>query len=136
MLKKYAPYLLLLFALLLLFFILRNQRGSTEKEHIQITTHAAVDEGFTRHPQHIIFTQHARCRMQCRHINEQEVKEILQSGKVILNKIEEDERGKTFPLEGKTASDKFVRIVVAPRKNDVVIVTVIDLDSDWQCDCS
>lgn len=137
MLKKYAPYILLMLGALLLFYVLSNQRGTSKTEHIAVTTDAVNgNEGFNRNPEKITYTKHARCRMECRHIDETEVKEILQTGKVNVNKIEEDNRGKTYPLEGKTSKDKYVRIVVAPRKNETVIVTVIDLDAEWQCDCS
>lgn len=74
--------------------------------------------------------------MECRHITEEEVKEILQTGEVVANKVEEDSRGKTYPIDGRTKEDKMVRIVVAPKRNNLVIVTVIDLDNDWPCgDC-
>jgi len=137
MLKKYAPYILLLFAALLLYYVLTNQRRHNKKESIEITTNGVPGgEGFQRNPEKITYTKHARCRMDCRHINEAEVKEILQNGKVNVNKIEEDNRGRTYPLEGKTTGDKYLRIVVAPKKNETVIVTVIDLDADLPCDCS
>lgn len=121
----------------MLFFIFRNQRGTTST-HTEIRTNAVTtDEGFNRFPDSIIYTKHARCRMQCRHITESEVKEILENGKVNKNKIQEDGKGKTYPLEGKTkADDRMLRVVVAPKKNNTVIVTVIDLDNFWPCgDC-
>jgi len=126
-----------MFAALLLYYVKTNQRGGNNKDHISVTAgDGNGSEGFSRNPGKITYTKHARCRMECRHIDETEVNEILQHGKVNVNKIEEDNRGKTYPLEGKTSKDKFVRIVVAPKKNETVIVTVIDLDSDWPCDCS
>lgn len=141
--KKYLPYIILVFAGLLLFYVKSHQRGGNTRERIEVktdavtTTDAVVEsnEGFSRHPQTIIYTKHAKCRMECRHISEAEIKEILETGKVNARKIEEDDRGKTYPLEGKTSTDKLLRIVVAPKKTDLVIVTVIDLDKDWPCDC-
>jgi len=135
--KKYAPFIILALAAVLLFFVKRNQRGSNTTQHIETTTDAVItDEGFNRNADNIIYTKHARCRMECRRITEGEVKEILQTGKVVANKIEETARGKTYPLDGRTKEDKMVRIVVAPKKSDLVIVTVIDLDTDWPCgDC-
>ena len=73
--------------------------------------------------------------MECRHIDESEVMEILKSGKLNEAKIEEDSRGKTYPLEGKTHDNQNVRIVFAPKQEEVVVVTVIDLDKEWSCDC-
>lgn len=137
MLKKYAPYIVLLVAALVFFFLKRHQRGPDNRQHTAITTDAVrTDEGFNRFPDSIIYTKHARCRMDCRHITEAEIKQILETGKLKSEKIQEDERGKTYPLEGKTTADKMVRIVVAPKKNNIVVVTVIDLDTDWPCgDC-
>ncbi len=135
--KKYAPFIVLALAALLLFFIKHNQRGSNADQHIEKTANAVnSNEGFSRAPDSIIYTKHSRCRMECRHITEEEVKEILQTGEVVANKVEEDSRGKTYPIDGRTKEDKMVRIVVAPKRNNLVIVTVIDLDNDWPCgDC-
>jgi len=73
--------------------------------------------------------------MDCRHITEAEVKEILEDGKVNERKIEEDDRGTTYPLEGE-AEGHHLRIVFAPKGTDAVeVVTCIDLDTDWPCDC-
>ena len=73
--------------------------------------------------------------MDCRHIDETEVMEILQNGKLNYEKIEEDKPGKTYPLEGITHDKQHVRIVFAPKEEEVVVVTVIDLEKDWECDC-
>lgn len=137
MLKRYAPYIVLLAAGLLCYFVFKNQRGSTTKAETEIYTDAVrANEGFTRTPDSIIYTKHARCRMACRYITEPEVKEILETGKVNERKIEEDDRGKTYPLEGRTKDDKMLRVVVAPKRNNIVVVTVIDLDKNWPCgDC-
>jgi Domain of unknown function (DUF4258) len=60
----------------------------------------------------------------------------LETGKVNERKVEEDDRGKTYPLEGKTKEDKMLRVVIAPKRNNIVVVTVIDLDKNWPCgDC-
>lgn len=135
MLKKYIPYIVLLLAALLLYFV-KTHQGNNRKA-VNVTAEAInSNEGFNRHPAHIIYTKHARCRMDCRHITEEEVKEILATGKLRADKIEQGEKGNTYPLDGRTSGDKMVRIVVAPKKEDIVLVTVIDLDTDWPCgDC-
>jgi hypothetical protein len=73
--------------------------------------------------------------MECRHIDESEVKEILKEGVINYSKVEEDDKGKTYPLEGTTHDKQHVRIVFAPHSNELVVVTVIDLDTEWPCDC-
>ena len=73
--------------------------------------------------------------MDCRHIDESEIKEILENGKLNYSKIEEDARGKTYPLEGITHDKQHVRVVFAPKDNGLLVVTCIDLDTEWACDC-
>ncbi|MBA4167963.1 MAG: DUF4258 domain-containing protein [Chitinophagaceae bacterium] len=93
-------------------------------------------DDFNRSATHIIYSKHAHCRMDCRYINEEEVKEILTNGKVNKSKIETDNRGTTFPVEGITQGHH-LRIVFAPKGDDAVeVVTCIDLDRDWPCHCN
>jgi hypothetical protein len=89
-----------------------------------------------RHPDRLIYTKHARCRMGCRHIDEGEVQEILQQGRINYRKSEPAGRpDPKYALEGTTHDGQQVRIVFAPAKRGMVVVTVIDLDTDWSCDC-
>ena len=137
MTKRYAPFIVLLAAALLLFYIKKNQRGSAVRNPSpDITIPAITDQGFDRNVHKIIYSKHARCRMECRHIDESEVKEILQNGRLNVSRIEEDNRGKTYPLEGITHDSQNVRIVFAPKQDGMVVVTVIDLDKDWECNCN
>lgn len=74
--------------------------------------------------------------MACRHIDETEVAEILEKGNVNLNRIETDNRGTTYPVEGTTADGQQVRIVFAPHEKDITVVTVIDMKKEWPCNCN
>jgi cell division protein FtsI/penicillin-binding protein 2 len=90
-----------------------------------------------RHPAHITYTKHAKCRMGCRKLDGSEVKEILEKGKVNLNKSN-DRPGDcpTYALEGLTHDGQHARMVFAFCQNqDVKVITVIDLDTEWPCDC-
>lgn len=146
MVKKYLPYIFLLAAALLYWYVKTHQRGKTKTQPQNVTeriepvkttdSRPAADEGpIDRTPEKLIFTKHARCRMECRHIDETEVKEILEDGVINYNKVEESEKGKSYPLEGFTHDKQHVRIVFAPKRNDLVVVTVIDLERDWPCNC-
>jgi len=74
--------------------------------------------------------------MDCRKIDEAEVKEILKNGTINHQKIQSDKRGKTYPVEGYTRDKQHVRIVFAPKDdNTLMVVTVIDLGTEWTCDC-
>ena len=140
MFKKYIPYFVLLAAGFLLWFIKKHQASSYPKPkntNTQIILPTVkTEDNFNRNVHTIIYSKHARCRMACRHIDESEVKEILAAGQINTNKIEADERGKTYPLEGQTHDKQHVRIVFAPKGDDKVeVVTCIDLDTEWPCDC-
>jgi Domain of unknown function (DUF4258) len=158
MLKKYLPYIMLIAAALLLFFIKRNQRGSTshrpateqtadkitvpailpaneKREEVEARPDDLVGRGFDRNTTNLIFSKHAKCRMDCRKIDESEIREILKSGTINYKKIQNDKRGKTYPVEGFTHDKQHVRIVFAPKDDGLVVVTVIDLDTEWKCDC-
>ena len=94
------------------------------------------DLWFDRHASKIIYTKHARCRMACRHIDESEVREILERGIVNERKSEPDGRpDPKYALEGRTHDGQQVRIVFAPASRGMVVITVIDLDTNWSCDC-
>ena len=137
MTKKYLPFIVLFAAALLLFYVKKNQRGSFSRNPgSNITIPAVTDAGFNRNTHKIFYSKHARCRMDCRHIDESEVMEILQTGKLNEDKIEEDNRGKTYPLEGVTHDRQHVRVVFAPKQDELVVVTVIDLDKEWECNCN
>ncbi len=134
--KKYLPFVVLLAAALLYWYVKSHQRKYfPPTRNTESITVPADNDGFNRHPGKIIYSKHARCRMDCRHIDESEVSEVLEKGNINYQKIEEDDRGKTYPIEGITHDKQFVRIVVAPKPDELVIVTVIDLDTDWPCDC-
>ncbi len=158
MLKKYLPFILLIAAALLLFFIKKNQRSAKEnyapteqtENRIEVPAILPVDTkgneveagsddpvitGFNRNTEKLIFSKHARCRMDCRKIDESEVIAILKNGTINLKKIQSDKRGKTYPVEGYTQDKQHVRIVFAPRDDALVVVTVIDLGTEWKCDC-
>jgi hypothetical protein len=93
-------------------------------------------EAFNRNLTPVIYTRHARCRMGCRHIDESEVMEILHNGKINYQKSDPD--GKPDPkyaLEGYTHDNQQVRIIFAPSKRGMVVITCIDTKEEWQCDC-
>ena len=125
-----------------MWYIKNHQQGSLPKNQnteqhptIPAITNTDNNEPFNRHSGHLIYTKHARCRMDCRHIDESEVQEILDNGTLNNNKIEQSDKGKSYPLEGVTHDKQHVRIVFAPKKENLIVVTVIDLDKDWYCDC-
>ncbi len=91
-----------------------------------------------RHPSVIHYSKHAKCRMGCRQFTESEVIEILENGEINYRKSNDrPEKCPTYALEGKTHDGQTARMVFAfcNGGQEVTVVTVIDLDTDWSCDC-
>jgi hypothetical protein len=146
--KKQLPLIVLAIGAAAIWFIKSHQRRSMGVPVVKDTvvynvpaiissndsTTTTTTEGFNRYASYILYSKHARCRMECRHITEAEVKEILVEGKVNEHKEKEDERGTTYPVEG-VVDGHHLRIVFAPKGDIVEVVTCIDLDTDWPCDC-
>jgi hypothetical protein len=148
--KKALLYIFLLVALLALalyrngcFRLDRNSTNASRERSIENDGKGGPSperpgrrEEFDRNTSRIIYTKHARCRMGCRHIDESEVREVLQNGKINYEKS--DLRAHPDPkyaLEGNTKDGQHVRIIFAPSPRGMVVITVIDLAKEWTCDC-
>ena len=94
------------------------------------------NHGFDRRTTFIEYTEHAKCRMPCRHITQAEVEDIMRLGTINYRKSNVD--GKpcpTYALEGTTPDGQHVRIVFAQCDFKSKVVTVIDLGTEWTCHC-
>jgi hypothetical protein len=112
----------------------RRERVTSAKRHDPAATDGR--EGINRQARSLIYSKHARCRMGCRHITEEEVKEILRDGRINYSKS--DMRGSPDPkyaIEGDTKDGQEVRIIFANSPRGIVVVTVIDLENEWKCNC-
>jgi hypothetical protein len=141
-LKKAMPYLFLA-VLLVATITIRRCKGmapltdDTNKPRRQQTTTTNRDRGFDRRVSYIDYSAHAKCRMKCRKITQEEVKDIMQNGNINYNKSDVNDRPcPTYALEGYTQKDnQHVRIVFAQCDNNTKVVTCIDLDQDFECHC-
>ncbi len=117
----------------------REQAGGERiEERGGKTDPSTIEErgGLNRNASSLIYSKHARCRMDCRHISESEVIEVLRKGKINYEKS--DMRGQPDPkyaLEGLTGDGQEVRIIFANSPRGIVVVTVIDLENEWKCNC-
>ena len=144
--KKWVPYLLI--ALLAVALIVIKQYKSS-KEPVpkpKVTDNDRPkdpasnptdrDKGFDRRTSYLKYSNHAKCRMQCRKITQAEVEEIMREGKINYNKSDLDNaRCPRYAVEGVTSDDQRVRIVYAQCNESTTVVTVIDLETDFKCDC-
>jgi len=88
--------------------------------------------------QRLELTQHGECRMKCRNITLEEIKHVLQTGKVNYDKsnVHEKPYG-TYAVEGNTSDGQNLRIVIADCDTISRVVTAIDLRLEKDtCDCN
>ena len=91
---------------------------------------------FNRHAR-LVLTKHARCRMDCGHITMDEIHEILDEGTINYSKSEPDARpDPRYAMEGLTEEHQHLRIIIAPEKDKLIVVTCIELGVEWRCDCN
>ncbi|MEO8147020.1 MAG: DUF4258 domain-containing protein [Bacteroidia bacterium] len=139
-LSKSSPYIILLLLAAVLFFkFVKTQNGSNDFVNPKTEF---VNHDSTRHQNviplsaQLIFTKHARCRMDCRHIDESEIREIIKDGKVNEHKSNpNDQPCPTFAIEGTSHDNQQLRIVFAKCDDEVKVITCIDLKNDFECDC-
>lgn len=113
----------------------KNQTTANTKYKKENTSQKSSG-GLDRNPSAINYSKHAKCRMDCRHIDESEVREILQNGKINYRKSEiKTDCGSKYAVEGLTHDQQRVRIIFAPCQTEVTVVTVIDLGTEWSCAC-
>jgi hypothetical protein len=94
-------------------------------------------KGFDRDPADLVYTKHARCRMDCRSISEDEIRQILVKGEVNYSKSEPEAKpDPKYALEGTSADGQQLRIVFAQDDGKVVVITAIDLGKEWPCNCN
>lgn len=122
-------------AALFFYWIKTKQRGGNDSNRVKIEKEADIP--FSRNVSQLIYSKHAKCRMGCRNIDESEVRDILAKGTINTARIEASEKGVSYPLEGNTKDGQHVRIVFAPKSGGkMVVVTVIDLEKEYECNCN
>lgn len=87
--------------------------------------------------QKLEYTKHGECRMECRGIDETEIKQVLKIGKINYDKSEVHASpcGK-YAVEGVTPDGQSVRIIIADCDSISRLVTAIDLNLETDtCQC-
>ncbi len=142
--KKWFPFLLILLLTLAIFFIKKYQekkvvpkpRVTNNDRPKDPASNPDRERGFDRRTSFIDYSNHAKCRMQCRQISQSEVEEIMREGKINYNKSDlKNGRCPRYAVEGITDDEQRVRIVFAQCNESTVVVTVIDLETEFSCNC-
>ena len=87
----------------------------------------------------VSLTKHAKCRMECREIEQSEIQEVIDANNINKKKSEpnpsDPSRCPSWAYEGDTHDGQRVRVIVADCDTEAKIVTVIDLKTDFECAC-
>lgn len=131
---KLAPFLIVATLAVILFLVRKNENA--DETAVAKRSSSASIRGLNRQPNKIVYSRHAKCRMQCRDITEAEINEVLQEGKINYRKseLQKDDCQKRYAVEDK-ANGQYIRIVVAQCDNILTVITCIDLDKEWSCEC-
>ncbi|MDE3125905.1 MAG: DUF4258 domain-containing protein [Bacteroidota bacterium] len=119
------------------FYSCQQQPNHNKSYHSTSRTELFSNSTFNPNPALIRYSRHAQCRMKCRHITEEEIKEIIHYGKIDYHKsaLQADDCHKRYALEGTTAERQYLRVIVAECNNVLTVITCIDLREDWPCSC-
>lgn len=95
-----------------------------------------LKEAFDRHPAKIHYTRHALCRMDCRHISKEDIREIMEKGIINFSKSNRnDSPCPTFALQGETHEGEKLRVIFAQCNDETKIVTCYNLEEEFECHC-
>lgn len=85
----------------------------------------------------LVVTRHGECRMACRGISLEEVKQLIKDGDVNFSKSEpHSEPCKKYAVEGKTKDGQEIRVIFGACARETRVITAIDLNSEKDtCEC-
>jgi ABC-type nickel/cobalt efflux system permease component RcnA len=129
--------LLLVMGIFVLWFNYKDKVAGNANAPRSNNTIKSRNHGFDRNTSFIEYTKHAKCRMDCRNITQSEVEDIMKNGSINYRKSNINDRPcPSYALEGYTLADnQHVRIVFAQCDHNTKVVTCIDLDNEFTCDC-
>lgn len=139
--KLYSYLLVAVLLIAAIWLVGRRKNSNPARDPVTKTSGRRYDperkNGFIRKASYLEYTAHAKCRMKCRHITQAEVQDIMKNGNINYTKSDlNDTPCPTYALEGYTQADnQHVRIVFAQCLQKTKVVTCIDLDDDFACDC-
>ena len=129
--KKSVFIFLLIMALAILF--INKWKGLQNQSDL---THTVRQRGFDRRISTIEYTQHARCRMDCRHISQNDINDIMRNGEINYAKTNvNDAPCPTYALQGLTNDGQRLRVIFAQCETKTKVVTCYDLEKDFECHC-
>jgi hypothetical protein len=137
--KKGAPFILLMTLALLVFVIRRCQNVRSEHRTTRTESRAGAENrkrGFDRTLARIEYTEHARCRMKCRKISQEDVEDIIRSGNINYHKSDVNDRPcPTYAVQGYTRDREHLRVIFGQCEGRTKVITCYNLEEEFECHC-
>lgn len=129
--KKTVFIFLLILAIAVLF--LNRWKGLQQNQDLPRSVRQI---GFDRRISTLEYTQHAKCRMQCRHISQNDINDIMRTGEINYAKSDvQDAPCPTYALQGYSNDGQHLRVIFAQCQTKTKVITCYDLEKDFECHC-
>jgi len=129
--KKAGFIFLLIMALAIL--LINKYKGLNDETKVEKTVRK---RGFDRRISLLEYTQHARCRMECRKISQNDIQDIMRTGEVNYAKTDvNDKPCPTYAIQGYSNDGQHLRVIFAQCETETKVVTCYDLEKDFECNC-
>lgn len=130
--SKKAAFLILLIITLAFLFL---NKWKVLQQHSDAQS-SIRQRGFDRRISTLEYTQHARCRMDCRHISQNDINDIMRNGEINYAKTDvNDQPCPTYALQGYSNDGQHLRVIFAQCEIKTKVVTCYDLEKDFECNC-
>lgn len=84
----------------------------------------------------VYFSRTATCRMDCLHLSEDDVREVLKTGEATPGKPRDSSSTSTiFLFEGDIRGNRRMRMVATPKGTSLFVITVSLYGEKMSCDC-
>lgn len=120
-----ATFSLLIILMIFLVFLLRRWHEPARRPF------------FSRNINNISVSDYASCRMGCLQVGMKDVKELIKSGVLILNR--RHVKGYPCPvhyIQGTTGNNRKLRLVVSQCSNEITLINCYTADSTFNCNCA
>ncbi|MFL5739375.1 MAG: DUF4258 domain-containing protein [Flavisolibacter sp.] len=94
-------------------------------------------EIFDRHPSKLSYSTHALCRMDCWHVNKEDIEEIMEKGIIIFNRSNRYGRPcPSFVLQGVLERGQHLRVLFYQCREETRVVNCDETGKDPTCPCA
>lgn len=128
--------LYLIFGIVLFMYACDEKKQQNNRDSDLPARENFTDKDIKYQGKSVKLTKHGSCRMECRKLDAYEVQEVINNGKI--NKRKSNPKSTPCPTvayDGKTSDGQKARVVLGTCEDDIKVVTVIDLKTNWKCNC-